>query len=170
MSISDLIPWKKEKKQVPVRRGQGDQEMNSIATMRDSMDRLFDDFFRGFGLAPYAANERWSSFMPHVDIVENDRNVQISAELPGMDEDDVQLSISGDALVISGEKREDKQTEGKDYYYAERSYGTFRRTVPLPSDIDQERASAVFERGVLTVTMPKTQGHPQRKRIPIKTG
>jgi len=167
MSITDLIPWKRTNK-VAVNQEQEEQETRSLSTAQREMDRLFDDFFRGFGLAPYAA-DRWSSFTPRVDIVEDDREVRVSAELPGMHDDDIEVTVSRNALVISGEKREEKQEKGRGYRYAERSYGSFRRSVPLPAEVSQDKVNAVFEHGVLTVTLPKVKESRGHRRIPIRT-
>jgi len=166
MAITDLIPWKREEKKVPVRR----EEERPIDVLQQDMNRLFDEFFRGFGLAPFGAlGERWDIFSPRVDVVEGDEQIEISVELPGMDEKDIDVSLSRDVLTISGEKREEEERKGENYYHVERSYGSFRRSIPLPCEINADKAEAAFKKGVLTITLPKTAKAQACKRISVKT-
>jgi len=167
MSITDLIPWKRGEREVPVRR----EEERSPFALQQEMNRLFDEFFRGWGLAPFRGfDEPLDAFSPRVDVVESDKEVAVSAELPGMDEKEIDVSISRGVLTISGEKREEKEDKGKNYYRMERSYGSFQRSIPLPSEVDEGKAEATFNKGVLTITLPKTAEAQVRKRIPIRTG
>jgi HSP20 family protein len=164
MAIGDLIPWKREK-QVPVRREEG----HPLWTFRREMDRLFDDFFGPWGeraLTPFG--EEWGAFSPQVDVTETDGQIKISAELPGLDDEDIDVSLSDDVLTISGEKKAEKEEEGENYYRAERSYGAFRRAIPLPSEVDADKVDAVFQKGVLTITLPKT-GETKAKKVTVKT-
>jgi HSP20 family protein len=157
MAITDLIPWRK---QAPVSRA---SEQPFLPVRRD-IDRLFDEFF---DLAPFRAfEEAWPSFSPRVDIVETDREIRVQAELPGLNEQDFQVSLAQNTLTIRGEKRQEHEERGQNYTRTERTYGSFQRSVPLPGSIDPDKADAVFKNGVLTVTFPKT-GTPQKK-IPIK--
>ncbi|PYV90953.1 MAG: hypothetical protein DMG05_08590 [Acidobacteria bacterium] len=104
------------------------------------------------------------SFTPRVDISESDKEFQVTAELPGMDEKNLDISLANSVLTLKGEKKEDKR---KDYYRMERSYGMFRRTIP--EGVDLEKVEAFFRKGVLTVTLPKTvEAQKERKKIPIK--
>jgi HSP20 family protein len=167
MSITDLIPWRREGRKVPVRR----EEERSPFAFQQEMNRLFDEFFRGWGLAPLRGfDEPWDAFSPRVNVVESDKEVTVSAELPGMDEKEIDVSLSHGVLTISGEKREEKEDKGKNYYRMERSYGSFQRSIPLSSEVDESRAEATFNKGVLTITLPKTAEAQARKRIPIRTG
>jgi HSP20 family protein len=167
MSITDLIPWRRGEKQVPVRR-EGEP---SILSFQQEMNRLFDEFSRGWGLAPFREfSEQWDAFSPRVDVVEGDKEITVSAELPGMDEKGIDLSLSHGVLTISGEKQEEKEDKGRNYYRMERSYGSFQRSIPLPSEVVEDKAKATFKKGVLTITLPKTAEAQARKRIPIKTG
>jgi HSP20 family protein len=135
------------------------------------MNRLFDDFFGGWGLAPFREfPERWDTFSPRMDMVEGDKEVTVSAELPGMDEKEIGVSLSHGVLTISGEKQEKKEDKGKNYYRMERSYGSFQRSVPLPGEVDEAKVEATFKKGVLTITLPKTAAAQARKRITIKRG
>jgi HSP20 family protein len=167
VSITDLIPWRREERKVPVKR----EEERSLPSFQQEMNRLFDEFSRGWGLAPFREfAEQWDVFSPRVDVVEGDKEVTVSAELPGMDEKEIDVSLSRGVLTISGEKREEKEDKGKNYYRMERSYGSFQRSIPLPGEVDEEKAKATFNKGVLTITLPKTAKAQAHKRIPIRTG
>jgi len=167
MPITSLIPWRRGERRLPIRR----EEEHPLRVLQRDMNRLFDEFFGGFGLAPFGMfREPWDVFSPRVDVVENDKEVRVSAELPGMDENEIEVSLANDVLTISGEKKEEAEHRGRDYYHMERSYGAFRRSIPLPSEVEADKAEATFKRGVLTVVLPKTEQARARKRIPIRTG
>jgi HSP20 family protein len=136
------------------------------------MNRWFDDFFGGFGLTPFRGffDESWETFSPRVNVVEGDEEIKVSAELPGMDEEDINVSLSQGVLTISGEKKQEEEQKGENYYRLESSYGSFQRSLPLPCEVDESKAEAVFKKGVLTINLPKTADVQLRKRIPIKTG
>ncbi|MCK6628821.1 MAG: Hsp20/alpha crystallin family protein [Anaerolineae bacterium] len=166
MAIKDMVPWKKNDKNVLVRR-----QEDPFTAFRYEMDRLFDDFFgRGFGLTPFeGAIDRFGAFNPQVDVIENDKEVKITAELPGLSERDVEVSLSNDVLTISGEKKHEKEDKGENYYRMERSYGSFQRSIPLPVEVQSDKVDATFKNGVLTVTLPKSpQATQNRKKIAIK--
>ena len=134
------------------------------------MNRLFDDFFRGFDMAPFqAAQEPFGTFHPPVDIREDGKEIVVTAELPGLDEKDFELFLTEDTLTIRGEKREKKEEKGKGYYHAERSYGHFSRVIPLPAGVDAQAVEAKYKKGVLTVKLPKAEETRAKvKRISIK--
>jgi HSP20 family protein len=169
MAITDLIPWKKaasdrEREQVALQA----REV-SLSTLEQQMRRLFDDSFRGSALEPFAAfREGWDTFNPRVDVVETDRGVKISAELPGLEETDIDLALSQNVLTISGQKQEEKKEQGHNYVLAERAFGSFRRSIPLASAVDTDTADAVFRNGMLTVTLPRSGKKQARKTIPVK--
>lgn len=168
MSITNLIPWKRES-----RRGQQDitpegSEGYAIDTLQQEMNQLFDRFFdRSFGLAPFGSEEERFSFIPSVDVVETDDAVRVSAELPGLDQKDIELSLDRDLLVIRGEKRSETEEKGRNSYRAERRYGAFSRSVRLPTEVKADKAEAAFKNGVLTVTLPKAET-TRAKRITVK--
>jgi HSP20 family protein len=142
-----------------------------LLTFQQEMNRLFDDFFGRSGLEPFGGwGEGWGLFSPRVDVAETDREVVVSAELPGLDDEDIDVSLSRGMLTISGEKKQEKEKKGRNYYRVERSYGSFQRSVPLPSEVDTGKVDAVFRKGVLTITLPKTAEAKARKRIAIKKG
>jgi HSP20 family protein len=133
------------------------------------MDRLFEDFFGGESqgsLVPMGGE--WGTFSPQVDVSETEDEIKVSAELPGLDQEDVDVSLTNGTLLIRGEKREEKEEKGESYYRSERAYGAFRRDIPLPSAVDVEQVDAVFKNGVLTVTLPKTEG-AKTKKVTVKT-
>jgi HSP20 family protein len=148
-------------------------------SFRSEMDRLFDRFAGGFGFPSlrrmFDAEPAWrSSFTfsaPAIDMSEDEKAYKISAELPGLDTKDVDLSISGNTLVLKGEKRQEKEEKQKNYYWSERSYGSFQRAFELPASVDHDKVSADFSKGVLTITLPKTpQAQKQQKKIEVKSG
>jgi len=146
-------------------------------------NQWFDNFFsRSFGLTPFRGledrpgnlNNTWGqwagNFMPAVNLSETDKEYHVTAELPGMDEKDIELTLNRDALVIRGEKKQETEDKGKGYYRMERSYGTFHRSIPLPQEIDAEQVNASFNKGVLTITLPKLpEIQSGAKKIQIRT-
>lgn len=157
---------------------------DSWQALRNEMDRVFDQFTEGFGmpsfgmpafrrmfdLAPTWSTPSVMNFaVPAVDVTEDEKTYTVAAELPGMEEKDVEVTVTGDMLTIKGEKRAEKEEKEKNYYVSERSYGEFRRTFVLPEGIDREKIAATFAKGVLTVTMPKTvEAQKEQKKIEVK--
>ncbi|MEW5728527.1 MAG: Hsp20/alpha crystallin family protein [Pseudomonadota bacterium] len=149
-----------------------------LMTLRDEVDRLFESFFPTahgmFDVDPFrrvgAAFRAMGDIAPGVDVKETDDRFEISAELPGMDEKDVNVSIRDGVLAISGEKKAERKEEKADYHLSERSYGSFTRAFRLPETADEEHVSAEFAKGVLTVTVPKRAGtKKEEKKIEVKT-
>lgn len=161
MQIKDLIPW--NRKQV-TGDGTRDDRHPMLGVQRD-MNRLFDRFWDRFD-RPFG----WTGdALPKVDVAETDTSVDVSAELPGLDEKDVEVTLSEGQLVIKGEKKIEREESRQDYYMAERSYGTFHRVIPLPAGTATDGATATFKKGVLSVTVPKTpETRSKVKRIQIK--
>jgi HSP20 family protein len=152
----------------------------SLVTLRKEIDSLFDNFTRGwpslpgwrssFDLGPMG---RWESAfgisVPATDLVEKDKGYELSAEMPGLDASNVDVSVSGNVLTIKGEKKEEKEEKGKNTYLSERRYGAFQRSFQLPEGVDKEKIEAKFENGVLTVAMPKTaEAVKEEKKITVK--
>ena len=162
--MKDLIPWGRSRAPARFDDRPHDQNVSPFFALRREMDRLFDDAFRGFGLNGLA--EAGGVGFPHVEVVDRDEEVRVTAELPGLDEDDVEIRVEDNLLVLRGEKRTEFDDEER--HYSERSYGRFERHIALPAEVDDERASATFRNGVLSVTLPKTErARQQAKRIPI---
>ncbi|MEW5986043.1 MAG: Hsp20/alpha crystallin family protein [Chloroflexota bacterium] len=168
MRISELVPWKADKGSLAARREEDDFPW--FPTFRD-MNRLFNEFVRDFDFAPWREG-RWAGFSPTVNVSETDKEVQVTAELPGMNMEDVEISINHDILTIRGEKKEESEEKGQNFYRMERSFGSFQRSIPLPAEVvDADKAEATYKNGVLTIVLPKLpEARKPLKRIPIKTG
>ncbi len=159
MSIKDLVPFRKKETVTRVH--------EPFRSFFEEIEELFDRFFSDFEIAPL---NREGLFTPRIDFTENDKEYRISAELPGMDEKDIEVLMDEDSLTIRGEKKEDKEEKGKDYYYRERRFGSFTRTIPLPENIDRDKIEAKFKNGVLTLRLPKTAATARNvKKIEVKT-
>lgn len=131
------------------------------------MNRLFDDVFRGFDLAPFGSDRGFGMSWPQIEVSETDKDVKVTAELPGLEEKDVQVELANGVLSIKGEKK--TETEDKDRLFTERTYGRFERRIPL-EDVDEDKVVASFKNGVLTVTAPKApQAQSNVKRIAINS-
>ncbi len=129
----------------------------------DEVNRLFDDFFRDWAPAAPAA------FVPSLEIEETDTEVKLSAELPGLEEKDFELSLEEGVFTLRGEKRAESAAEKGGWSRSERSYGRFERRVALPCEVVADKASASFKGGVLRVTLPKAQeARPKVVTIPVK--
>jgi HSP20 family protein len=146
---------------------------------RQEIDRLFDRFDGGitfpsmrrmFDVEPFwRAEAPFGANLPAVDVSEDDKAFTITAELPGLDEKDVAVSVADDMLTLKGEKRQEKDEKDKGYHLSERSYGLFRRSFHLPEGVDQEKIAANFAKGVLTLTLPKSEkAQKKEKKIEIK--
>jgi HSP20 family protein len=173
--IETKAPAKTEEK--PVEQAAMPPAWRPFENLRHEVDRLFDEFGRGswrlpsrnlFDVEPFW---RHSATAPAVDIVEREKDYQITAELPGMEEKDVELKVANGVMSIKGEKKEEKEEKEKDYYLSERRYGAFQRSFSLPRGVDADKIEAGFKKGVLTVTLPKRPEaiKPERK-IEVKAG
>jgi HSP20 family protein len=135
--------------------------------MRREMDRLFDDMTKSFSLARPAMG--MGVMAPRVDVKETDKAVEVQAELPGVAEKDVEVQLAEGVLTIRGEKRQEREEKEKGYYLMERSYGSFLRQIPLPVEIDEAKVEAKFDKGVLTVVLPRSaKAEAKTKKIEIK--
>jgi len=166
MAIRDLMPWSRQENRLPVpvsaERERGDHPLLSL---HREVNRLFDDVFRGFGGPSLGSFDRSMSW-PHLELGETDKEIRVTAELPGLDEKDVEIIVEDGVLTLRGEKR--SEAEDKERGYTERSYGRFERRIGLPRGIEQDKPSATFSNGVLTVTLPKTEAANENvRRIPI---
>lgn len=168
MSVRDLIPWGRSNL-APTNYGRGDQHPFSV--LHREMNRMFDDVFRGFDarFPAFGSSLSFQHGWPRIDVSETDSEVRITAEMPGMEEKDIELLLEGDILTIRGEKRSDVEENGKDRQLSERFYGQFERRLSLNAEIDKDKVDASFKGGVLTVVLPKTE-MPQTnaRRIAIR--
>ncbi|MCE5303042.1 MAG: Hsp20/alpha crystallin family protein [Planctomycetaceae bacterium] len=157
-----LIPWRNKQ---PEGRS---NDLSPLVALRGEMDRLFDTFlrepFQAIDWPSWGGSDKWS---PAVDIAESDKEMTIQAELPGIDPKELDVSVTGNQLVLSGEKRESSERKEKGVYHSEARYGSFRRVIPLPEGLDTEHIDAQYANGVLTLKLPKTAS-TQAKRIEVK--
>lgn len=170
MNVRDLIPGGRNTNSVPAnyRNETLRSEQNPFLRLHREMNRLFDDAFRGFDnqLSSFGNLTPWSSNWPDVEISENDKELRVTAEIPGVDEKDVEVVLEDDVLILRGEKH--SETEDKERQFSERYYGTFERRLPLGVEVEEDKVSASFKNGVLTVLLPKsTTAQSRTKRIAI---
>jgi HSP20 family protein len=138
-----------------------------FSAMRREMDRLFDEF-RGVRGGPYDSE---AGFAPAVNVRKTDQGVEVTAELPGIDEKNVEVSLADNALTIRGEKKDEKEEKAEGWFVSERSFGSFMRTIPLPIEVDEEKVGATFRNGVLTVTLPAAADAQRKtKKIEVRSG
>ena len=140
------------------------QPMNEMLSLRDAMDRLFEDSWvsnRGWGNVPAAWTE------PSLDVYETAEHVVVKAAIPGVKPNDVEITVKGNYLAISGEAKEETETKEKNYLRRETRIGTFSRMVELPNDLQTDKADAKFENGILTITFPKAE-QVKPKKIQVK--
>lgn len=171
LAIKRWLPFRKDKN-VPVKRNGGvHQPMDAVfREMNRMMERFFDDPWS----LPSMREDSWfgdfspERFIPSIDISDHKKYLKITAEMPGMDRDDVEISIQDGMLFLKGEKRAEEMTEEEGYYRTERSFGAFQRVIPLPDEVDAAQAEATFDKGVLTIKLPKTHSS-NTKKIEIKS-
>ena len=159
MAIRDLVPWNNRGREVSGRR---DEEPHPILSLHREMNRLFEDVFRGFDLSPFSM-DKWNgtTSWPRIEISESDKEMLVAAELPGLEEKDIEVELANGVLAIRGEKK--TETEDKDRLFSERYYGRFERRIPL-DEIDQDKIDASFKNGVVIVTLPKSSTAQQKVR------
>lgn len=166
MNMRDIIPWGRNNNQAPSTYRGGEQ--NPFLTLHREMNRLFDEAFRGFDtpLANFGALSPWNGNWPGVDVSENDCEVRVTAELPGVEEKDVEVVLEDDVLVLRGEKR--SETDDKERQVSERYYGSFERRLPIGVEVEEDKVTAKFKNGVLTIVLPKSpMAQSKTKRIAI---
>jgi HSP20 family protein len=130
------------------------EPMREMVTLRDAMDRLFDDAFT----RPWSLTDgRRGMGLPAVDLYQTDDDVVVKMSVPGIKPEDVQISVTGDTLSIKGELKEESDNKQKAYHIREQRWGSFERTLTLPTDVKADKAQAEFENGVLTITLPKAE-------------
>lgn len=147
------------------------EEWAPFESLRREIDRLLDDWrvpskAPGFEV-PRVSRAAWQ-VAPAMDLIEKDDVYELTAELPGLDEKDVEIKLSNHTLTIKGEKSEEKEDKRKDYYLSERRYGSFQRSFRVPEGVEADRIDANFARGVLTVRLPKTAEAKAEKKIAVK--
>ena len=166
MSIKDLVP-RFGREAAPARRA----EVDPFRDFQREMNRLFGEFFGENALAERGRGPGWESaaFVPRVDVSETDKEVKVSAELPGMDEKDISVELQDDVLTLRGERKTEQEERGENWFRREQSRGSFRRSVELPAGVDASKAVAKFAKGVLTFVAPKrAEEQAKRKIVPIR--
>jgi len=164
--VKNLIPWKNKKHEVEVMKPQTDPTYDLTRGMSDMVSRIFRQFDPELGGLIH--EDFGLSHLPAVDISETDTEVTVSADLPGLDEKDVQVTLENEVLTIRGERKYEHVEKNKNYHRVERSYGTFHRSITLPEGINQDDVKATFSKGVLNVRIGKRpNAKPLRRRIKV---
>jgi HSP20 family protein len=172
MTLKEMVPWRWG----GLRRWDDEERpfesfFREMDTLHKEMDRLFEDFWKGSGrhslmTTPWQSMMTpWShaEVMPRVDETEDEKAFHIQVELPGMDREDVDITLANGMLMIRGEKKREDEEKGKDFYRKERSFGSFRRTLPIPAEVDESKIDASFKKGVLYIELPKSE--EARKKV-----
>ena len=164
MNVRDLVPWSRgDRERSPATRS---DSLHPVMSLHREMNRLFDDVFRGFDESRlFSGRSGW----PSMDVEESDKEYRVTAELPGLEERDVEVLLQDGLLTVRGEKK--LESENRNRTYSERFYGRFERRITLDRDVEEGAVNATFKNGVLTVTVPKSAHAVERtKRIPINAG
>ncbi|MEF2072489.1 Hsp20/alpha crystallin family protein [Consotaella aegiceratis] len=165
MNVRDLIPWTRSDKLTP-QPPYGTLNESPFLALHREMNRLFDDAFRNFGNPLALDRPAFAQGWPSVEVSETDKEVKVTAEMPGLDEKDVEVLLDDGVLTLRGEKK--SEIEDKERQFSERYFGHFERRIPLGDDVEEETVQASFKNGVLTVVLPKTEkARARTKRIPI---
>jgi HSP20 family protein len=165
MTIRDLIPWKRDETKMPIHQ----KEEDSFMSLQSEINRLFDSFFTSpFSLTSHDIS--YKTFTPSIDVIETEDAYKITAELPGMDEDDITVTLDRNYLTLSGEKTTKVEDKDEHYHRVERSYGSFRRSIVIPEEVDTDNIKAQFKNGLLSINLPKKpEAQRQSRRIKVKT-
>jgi len=165
MKFSDLLPAKWPGQSLARR------DELPYATLQREMDRMFGDFFHDGETWPMRREGMSTVMTPQIDISETESEVHISAELPGIDEKDIDVTLADGVLTIRGEKKQECEQKEENFYRMERSFGQFQRSIALPVDVDEDKVDAVFSKGVLQIKLPKNPAAVQaQKKIVVKSG
>ncbi|MBW1666484.1 MAG: Hsp20/alpha crystallin family protein [Deltaproteobacteria bacterium] len=146
--MADLIPWRGE-----------------IDRLRDEMDRLYERLFDWMPFRRFPIEGEW---VPSVDVSETAKNIVVSAEIPGMDAKDIEVSLDGNVLTLRGERKQQKEEKEENFHRVERVYGSFFRSIQVPAEVDSSKVKASYKRGVLKITLPKVKKQ-ESKKIEVKT-
>jgi HSP20 family protein len=166
MRIRELVPWRNRESEHQLSR-RGDSH-DPFAALEHQMRRYFDDFFEGFDLAPFGKGFQEGSLTPKVDVAETKDAIHVTADLPGMTEKEIEVTLSDGHLHIRGEKHAEKEDKDKNFHRIERMYGSFQRSIALPAEVDSQKVDASFKNGVLTIVLPKVETTQGGKKIEVK--
>jgi HSP20 family protein len=171
MALGEMVPWRWGGLR---RAGRDDRAFEAfrgdIAALHREMDRLFENLWNdSFGSTLLSGEWGRTEIAPQLDVTEDEKAFFVKVDLPGMDEKNVDVTLSDRILTIRGRREEDKETKGKDYFRRERAYGSFRRSIEIPAAVDVSKIEASFTKGVLTVHLPKTKEAQEKvKHIEVK--
>ncbi|QYO75548.1 Hsp20/alpha crystallin family protein [Devosia salina] len=169
MNVRDLIPWGRPNTN-PAPSIFHENDRDPFLSLHREVNRLFDDAFRSFGsgLPTFSGFSAFGGGWPSVEISDREKEIAVTAEIPGLEEKDIEILLDDGVLTLRGEKR--SETEDKDRQFSERVYGRFERRIPLGYEVEQDKVDARFRNGVLTVTLPKSErAQSQVKRIAIRS-
>jgi len=139
------------------------EPFRDLMSMRDDFDHLFENFF---GRMPVIREDFW---IPSVDIVENNGNIEVKAEVPGMKKEDIKVTVRDNVLSIAGERKQEKETKEKTFHRIESYYGKFSRNIRLPSEVEADKIKATYKDGILNITLPKPESaKPKKIEVEIK--
>jgi HSP20 family protein len=163
MSVRDLIPWNRGKTVPSIYRG---DDMDPFLSLHRNLNRLVDEAFRGFDMPALGQMMTRNGTWPTVEVSENEKEIRVVAEVPGLEEKDIEVTLDDGVLAIRGERK--SETEDKDRQFSERYYGRFERRLALGHEVEEDKVEATFKNGVLLVTLPKTEkAQASAKRIEI---
>jgi HSP20 family protein len=163
MNMRDIIPWSRSSQ--PLAR-YGDLDQHPLLSLHREMNRLFDDVFRGFDAPAAFGRLPFGAAWPKLEVSDNDKEIRVTAEIPGLEQKDIEVLLEDGSLILRGERT--SETSDKDRQFSERFYGRFERRIPLDTPVAEDKVAAAFKNGVLTVTLPKTEPVAAKsKRIAI---
>jgi HSP20 family protein len=164
MALNEMMPFRHGKGLVRRREWE-----SPIQALHDEMNDLFDNFFGSAAIEPFVKLRASAAFVPSVNVSEDEKEIMVTAELPGMEQKDIELNIANDTLTIQGEKKAENEQKGKNFYRIERSYGSFQRVIPLTAEVEEDKVAATFKNGVLKITLPKTAKAKEKgKKIEVR--
>jgi len=181
MSEEATTPLSKSEEKTAEEKATALQAWRPLGNLRREIDRLFEDFDREFWKSPFRRSAfevepfwqralTWSA-APAIDIIEKDNAYEVTAELPGLDEKDIEVKLSDVGLTIKGEKKQETEEKKKGYHVQERHFGSFERTFRIPEGVEADKIEATFKKGVLTLTLPKKpEAQKPEKTIEVKVG
>ena len=165
MGVKDLLPVSFSKRHM-TRKDDGIK--NPIFSLQKEINKMFDRFFDDFSLDRF--EDRFREGYPRIDVTENESDIQIIADLPGIDNKDIEISLSDNILILRGENEDRVEEQNKNYYRRERSYGSFRREILLPAEVEAEKADANLKNGILKIVVPKrAESKIKSKKIEIQS-
>ena len=156
MALKDLIPWKRHNEEQLA-----EETKYPLHRFHWNINRMLDDIMDSWS----SNSSTGDGFMsPRIDLSETKKYLTVTADMPGMDEDDIDVSLENNFLVIRGQKKTEKENQGQSYYHMERSFGSFYRTIQLPCEVDENKVKAHYKKGVLTINLPKRKDEQRQSR------